>query len=147
MSGIILGQRPQKRNPMPLSEKEIALVFQAQATLIAVLFLLGLYFKNRRSRHVKIMSTAIVWDLLLVGQIEWNRGAVGKAVQFGENTWLLNAHVAAAITTVLLYGAMIYTGRKLLKGQNSLRPLHKKMGLTTLGLRFFVYISSFFIAH
>ncbi|MCY4645247.1 MAG: hypothetical protein OXB88_11575 [Bacteriovoracales bacterium] len=131
---------------MILSEKGIALLFQTQATLIAILFLIGLYFKTHRSRHVKIMSTAIVWDLLLVGQIEWNRGAVGKAVRFEENTWLLNTHVTAAILTVLLYGAMIYTGRKLLKGQNTFRPLHKKMGLSTLGLRLFVYVSSFFIS-
>ena len=94
---------------------------------------------------MKIMSLAIIWDLILVGQIELNRGVVIKAIQFTQNTFLLNIHVSIALLTVLLYGVMIYTGRKLLKGEVSLRPVHRRFGLTTLGFRFFVYITSFFI--
>ena len=91
------------------------------------------------------MALAIFWDILLVAQIELNRGAINKATQLSQNTLLLNIHVAMAILTVLLYGTMIYTGRKLLKGDNSYRTRHKKLGLTTLGLRLMVYATSFFV--
>ena len=91
------------------------------------------------------MSSAIIWDLILVGQIELNRGAIMKAVQFTKNTLLLNVHITMALLTVLLYGIMICTGRRLLRGKKALAPAHRRLGLITLGFRLFVYVTSFLI--
>lgn len=122
-----------------------ALLFQIQSALILLLLYVGVYFKQNRSRHVRIMTSAIAWDILLVLQIELNRGAIAKAVQVVENKWLLNVHVTFAITCVLFYFVMIYTGRKILNFDNSWRPRHKLFGMITLTLRTLTFITSYFI--
>ena len=94
------------------------------------------------------MVSAIIWDVILILQIELTREAVEKAVKVTSNSMLLNIHVALALTSVLFYIAMILSGRKLLKGDQSIRGRHKKMGFTTLILRTLVFITSFFaVAH
>ena len=120
---------------------------QLQSTLIVMLFFLGLLLRRQRNQHIKVMLLAIFWDLILIAQIELSRGAVGKAVQFSRNALLLNIHVALALFTVLLYTIMIYSGYRLFKGKTSLRPMHKRLGFTTFGLRLLVYATSFFVAN
>ena len=93
-----------------LSREGLGAMFQTQSTLIVILLVLGVLCRRQRSRHVRLMSVAIAWDILLVVQIELNRSALAKAAQFMANKLLLNVHVAAAILTVLCYGIMIYTG-------------------------------------
>jgi len=122
-----------------------ALLFQIQSALILLLLFVGVYFKRERIRHVRIMTSAIVWDILLVLQIELSRGAIGKAVQVTQNKWILNLHVTLAVTCVLLYFAMFYTGRRLLQFDNSIRPRHRFLGMSTLTLRILTFITSFFI--
>lgn len=124
---------------------ELTTVFQLQSTLIVILLLVGFALRGQPRKHVKIMSFAIFWDICLVLQIELNRNALNKAAQFFHNFPILNIHVALAILTVLLYGAMIYTGRRLLKGDIPVRPVHKKLGIATLGVRLLVYATSFFV--
>jgi hydrogenase-4 membrane subunit HyfE len=122
-----------------------ALLFQIQSALILLLLFVGVYFKRERIRHVRIMTSAIIWDILLVLQIELNRGAIAKAVQVTENKWILNLHVTLAVSSVIFYFVMIYTGRKLLNFDNSIRPKHKLFGMMTLTLRILTFITSFFI--
>jgi hypothetical protein len=119
-------------------------LFQIQSLTILGLIYLGVYLRAQRVKHVKIMATAITWDILLVLQIELTRGAIGKASKALINPMILNIHVSIAVSCVLLYFAMIYTGRKVLKGDNSIRPLHKKMGITVVVLRTLVFITSFY---
>ena len=90
------------------------------------------------------MSSAIIWDILLILQIELGRGAINKASQAMTNTMMLNIHVSIAVSTVLLYFALIYTGRKFLKGQTSIRPLHRKLGISAVIMRTLTFITSFF---
>jgi hypothetical protein len=59
------------------------------------------------------------------------------------NTLALNIHVTIAISTVVLYAFMVYTGRKLLAGQNEIRPRHKFLGWTTLAMRILTFVTSF----
>ena len=118
-----------------------------QSTLITMLLLLGLLWNKKRTRHITLMSCAIIWDIALIIQIEWNLKAIEKAMQFTKNTFLLNIHVSLAILTVLLYFCMVYTGLRLLKGCSNMRPLHKKLGLTTITLRLLVFATSFFIVN
>ncbi len=93
------------------------------------------------------MISAITWDLLLIIQIELNRGAIAKAAKAANNEALLNIHILIAILTVVFYGIMVYTGRKIIKGELLLRPRHKICGIITLVLRLLTYSTSFFIVH
>ena len=127
-----------------------AVIFQIQSALILFLMHLGVYIilkKRNRTLHAKIMGVVIAWDLLLVLQIELTRGAVAKAMQAPVNPMILNIHVSMAITCVLLYFVMIYSGRKLLKGDKSSLKLHKFSGVVALTLRSLVFFTSFLVVN
>lgn len=122
-------------------------IFQIQNGLILALLYTGVAFRRQRALHVKLMASAIFWDILLILQIELARHAIGKAVQVPTNPALLNFHVAIAVTTVLLYGAMFYSGRQLLQGRADVRPRHKWTGVVTLILRTLTFITSFMVVN
>ncbi len=115
---------------------------QVQSALILLLFFYGASQASDRKRHVKIMSAGMIWDVILILQIELSRGAIAKASQALVNPILLNVHVTFAVTTVLLYGFMIYSGRQLLAGKVS-KNRHKLLGMTTLTLRTLTFATSF----
>lgn len=121
------------------------MIFQIQSALILLLMYWGVYNRRQRSLHVKLMTTAIVWDLILVLQIELTRSAIATASKAMTNPWLMNFHVTIAITSVVLYFGVFYAGRKILKGDNSWRGKHKLMGITTLILRTMVLITSYLV--
>lgn len=123
-----------------------AVLFQAQSALILALMFYGASVAKQRSKHIKIMASAIVWDLLLILQIELTRSAIDKAMKIVENPLALKIHLFFAITTVLLYVVMVVTGRKVNGGKHELRNLHKKFGITTLIFRVMTFITSFFAA-
>lgn len=118
-------------------------LMQSQSFFIVVFMIIGIYYRHNRARHVKIMSFTIIWDILLILQIELSRSAILKASRAIENTMILNIHVAIAITTVIFYGLMIFTGRKLLKNEQGIRSKHKLLGWTTLTLRILTFVTSF----
>ena len=93
---------------------------------------------------MKTMLLAIVWDIILVLQIELSRGAIEKASKVTSNTNILNIHVSLAVSAVVLYVLMILTGKKVLKGNRDILGLHKKLGLLTLLMRTLTFITSFF---
>ena len=121
-----------------------AIIFQIQSFLILSLILVGVYYRSFRAKHVKIMASAITWDLLLILQIQVNRQAIQKAAKAIENPMMLNIHVSIAVLTVLIYFALIYTGRKLLKGQSNIRPKHKLLGWSAVVMRTLTFVTSFF---
>lgn len=116
---------------------------QAQSFCIVLLMIVGIAYRRRRDKHVKIMSAAMIWDVILILQIELSRSAILKASKALTNTTLLNIHVAIAVTTVILYGFMVYTGRALLNGRNEFRQRHKYLGYMTFSLRVLTFITSF----
>ena len=118
-------------------------LMQFQSFSILLLMSAGIIVSRRRQLHVKIMSTAMVWDVILILQIELSRSAILKATHAVTNTLILNIHISIAVSTVVLYGFMIYTGRKLLSGQNQIRPRHKFLGWTTFTMRILTFITSF----
>lgn len=120
-----------------------AWLMQAQSLCILLLMIVGIVFRRRRRIHVKIMSTAMLWDILLILQIELSRSAILKASKAATNAMLLNIHVSIAVTTVILYGFMVFTGRKLLAGDNSIRPRHRFLGYFTFFMRSLTFITSF----
>jgi hypothetical protein len=118
-------------------------LMQGQSLCIVLLITLGIFLRKKRTYHVRIMSTAIIWDILLILQIELSRSAVLKASKALENTMLLNIHVAIAVTTVVLYGFMIKTGLSLLKGKSKMNSKHKLLGWLTISMRILTFITSF----
>ncbi len=119
-----------------------SVIFQIQSFLIVATLLFGVYHRRFKSKHMKIMKFAMAWDLLLVLQIELNRGAINKAAQALTNPLLLNIHVGLAVSTVLLYIPVFILGMKLSNGQESVRKPHKFLALTALTLRILTLITS-----
>ena len=90
------------------------------------------------------MITVLTWDILLILQIELTRGAVEKASKAMKNPMLLNIHVALAVSSVIFYFLLIFTGRKLLRGDQSIRARHRVFGWTAFVLRSLTLITSFY---
>lgn len=118
-------------------------LMQFQSLCIVLLMIAGIVFHRRRALHVKLMSFAMVWDVLLILQIELSRSAILKASKALSNSMALNIHVSIAVSTVIFYVFMIYTGRKLLAGNNGIRKRHKILGYSTFMLRILTFITSF----
>lgn len=118
------------------------IIFQIQSILIVSLMLYGVYHRKTRYKHIKIMKTAIIWDLLLVAQIELTRSAILKASKVTENPQILNIHVSLAVSTVLLYAVVFITGKKLRDGNEGIRKIHKPIGILTLTTRIATLITS-----
>ncbi|MBC7537588.1 MAG: hypothetical protein H7281_02110 [Bacteriovorax sp.] len=121
-----------------------AVVFQIQSFLVYALMVFGISKRKKRRIHVPTMITVLTWDVLLILQIELNRGAVEKAVKALINPIILNIHVSLAVSCVVFYVLLIYTGRKLLKGDNTYRLRHRIFGWTAFTLRTLTLITSFF---
>jgi hypothetical protein len=120
-----------------------ALLMQVQSFCILSLMLLGIYKRRQRQLHVKIMSFAMIWDIILILQVELSRSAILKASNAVTNPMILNIHVSIAVSTVILYGFMVYTGRALLSGRNEIRSKHRILGYSTLLMRILTFVTSF----
>jgi hypothetical protein len=118
-------------------------LMQGQSLCIVLLLTVGIFFRRRRKLHVKIMSVAIIWDLIIILQVELSRSAILKASKALSNTLMLNIHVTIAVSSVILYGFMVYTGRRLLKGDNQIRNRHRMLGWTTYVMRILTFVTSF----
>lgn len=120
-------------------------LFQIQSAIIVVILFYGLSKRKDRNKHPQIMQLAIVWDLILVAQIELNRGAIMRASKAMTNPMILNIHVSLAVTTVVFYSVMYFTGKKLLAGDMTKRVMHKYFGIINMSLRLLTLITSFMI--
>lgn len=118
-------------------------LMQLQSFCIVLLMITGIVVHRKRSLHVKLMSFAMVWDVLLILQVELSRSAILKASKAMTNSLALNVHVTIAVTTVVMYGFMVASGRKLLAGDAGLRQRHKTLGYSTFILRVLTFVTSF----
>lgn len=121
-----------------------AFVFQIQSILIYSMMIYGIMKRRNRKVHVPVMSAVLIWDVLLILQIELGREAVEKASKAVINPMLLNIHVTFAVLSVVFYVLLVFTGRKLLKGDHSMRPRHRVFGWTAFTLRTLTLVTSFF---
>ncbi len=119
-------------------------LMQSQSLIVVILMIAGIVVHRRRSLHVKIMSSVIIWDIILILQVELGRKAIMKASRALTNPALLNIHVSIAVSTVLLYVVMIMTGRKVLAGNSDILPHHRRIGYITLVMRILTFATSFF---
>lgn len=121
-----------------------ALIFQIQSIIIYSLMVYGITKRKNRKIHVPVMSAVLILDVILILQIELGRSAIGKASKAVTNPMLLNVHVTFAVLSVVFYVLLVYTGRKLLRGDNSIKPRHRLFGWTAFVLRSLTLITSFF---
>ena len=121
-----------------------ALVFQIQSIIIYSLMIYGITKRKNRKIHVPVMSAVLILDVILILQIELGRSAVEKAAKAVTNSMLLNVHVTFAVLSVVFYVLLVFTGRKLLRGENSIRARHRLFGWTAFALRTLTLITSFF---
>ncbi len=121
-----------------------AVVFQIQSILIYSLMVFGITQRKNKKIHVPTMATVLIWDVILILQIELSRGAVEKASQAVVNSMILNIHVAFAVSSVVCYVLLVITGRKLLAGNNQIRAKHRIFGWTAFVLRTLTLATSFF---
>lgn len=124
----------------------LTVLFQIQSALILALMIFGVTKRRVRKVHVRTMLTAIVWDILLVLQIELSRSAIDTASKGLTNPTPLLIHLFFALSSVLLYFVMIWSGNKILQGDNSRRGLHGILGWITLTFRTLTLITSFWAA-
>lgn len=121
-----------------------AVVFQIQSILIYSLMVFGITQRKNKKIHVPTMTTVLLWDVLLILQIELSRGAVEKASEAIVNPMILNIHVAFAISSVVFYVLLAITGRKLLAGNEAIRARHRLFGWSAFILRTLTLATSFF---
>ena len=107
--------------------------------------LYGVSQRKIKFKHMRIMKIVIAWDLLLVAQIELTRQAINTASNAMSNPALLNFHIFLAVSTVLLYFCLLYTGTKLSRGDESIRKWHKPLGATTVVFRLSTLVTSLII--
>jgi len=111
---------------------------------MAILFT-GVYYRKIKTKHIKLMGTGIIWDLILILQIELTRHAINTASKALTNPMILNIHVSFSVLTVLLYFTIIPTGLSLKKGNENIRKTHRFLGVTTLTSRTLVFITSIMV--
>ncbi len=116
---------------------------QLQSFCILLLMVLGIIVRRRRKAHVRIMTVAMMWDVILILQIELSRSAILTATKALSNALILNIHISIAVSTVILYGFMIYTGKKMLAGEVRIRSKHRILGYSTFFMRVLTFITSF----
>ncbi len=104
----------------------------------------GIMKRKKRKIHVPVMSAVLILDVLLILQIELGRSAVEKAAKIIVNPIILNVHVTFAILSVVCYVLLVITGRKLLKGDYTIRPRHRLFGWTAFTLRTLTLLTSFY---
>ncbi len=121
-----------------------AVVFQIQSVIIYTLMIFGIIKRKNRKIHVPIMASVIIWDIILILQIELTRNAIAKASKAMINPLLLNIHVSFAVSSVVFYLLLIFTGRKLLKGEHTIKSKHRLFGWCAFLLRSLTLITSFF---
>lgn len=120
-----------------------AWLMQSQSLCIVLLMLAGILVRRNRKLHVRVMSLAMIWDVLLILQIELSRSAILKASKAVDNAMMLNIHVSIAVSTVILYGFMVYSGRALLAGKTEFRHKHRILGYSTFLMRILTFVTSF----
>ena len=87
----------------------VSVLFHLQSFCILCVLGIGVVLRRRRRWHVPLMASAMIWDIILILQIELFRDALLKASRFLENPWLLNVHISLAVSTLVFYGASVYT--------------------------------------
>lgn len=119
--------------------------FVLVSLIVSTMVLAGVYYgvsqrKNRR-RHVKVMVTCGIVDILLVLAIVIVRKALPKAME--ADTDILRVHLMFSVPALLLWFSAFISGAKRLKGQWV--GFHRFNAIAFLIARTGNWVTSFFV--
>ncbi|HEY9686852.1 MAG TPA: hypothetical protein V6C52_07765 [Coleofasciculaceae cyanobacterium] len=118
------------------------------STLVLIIIVVGLKYRRRPKIHVPCMSLAFALDVALLLYVEWSAHAINTfAKEFTQPTHggLLFFHVAVSLLMVILYIALILSGKQMLNGDRTRLTLHRNMAGIFLICRLANYITSFMV--
>jgi uncharacterized membrane protein YozB (DUF420 family) len=104
---------------------------------------LGLFRRHDRKIHPKIMKAAFVVDISLVLYLELTRGAINRASQLASQ--LLTFHVSVAVLTILLNVVLLWSGWRILQGEDQRQGFHRKLALFFVLARITTFLTAFLI--
>lgn len=111
--------------------------------LVLVLLAVGLARRRDRRTHPWIMRVAFALDLGLVGFLELTRGAVERASEFASG--LLAFHVLVAVLALVTNVYLLYSGTKILAGEDQRQPRHRQVAWVFVVLRLTTFVTAFAI--
>lgn len=115
-------------------------VLFAAATYLAML--VAFYFARLRAFHITVMSSVMVFDVAMPFYLYMNKNWYRRLIQEGELTsYLLWTHFLLLITLFIIYVLQIQAGRRLLRGDGSIRADHRAQGKALLLVRALVIIT------
>ena len=114
------------------------------STLVVALIAGGVLTRATPAVHMRFMTAAFAIDLALVLYIEATRHAVARVV--GPAGALLWFHAAVSTSVLLLYGAQLTLGRRMLAGRTSAKGVHAALGLTFCLFRLTNYATAFMVS-
>ena len=128
-------------------------------TLVTLLIFYGLAKRREAEKHMKIMVTCFVLDVINVVVVELGArlrdkedgeyqgaGAVeeGLSSLLESSNWMLNFHVLVSTLAIVGYVVAVITGRKLFK-QGTCRKAHKINAGIFLVTRMSSFVTSFLV--
>ncbi len=119
------------------------MVFPLLSSFAIILLGLGLFLRREPALHIPLMLSAFGLDLGMVLWLEFNRAAV-EQVAAGV-TGLLAFHVIVSTLVMVLYIALIWSGRRLWLGHPASRKLHRILAVTFIIGRLINYVTAFFV--
>ena len=119
-----------------------SVIFQTQSVIILLLIYFGVFIRKNRNLHPKVMTMAIIWDFILVLQIELTRSAIKKTIDVSTHSTMLNIHLFFAISTAVIFLVLLYSGSKLKKGEMHFRKKHITLGAIAVIFRTATLVTS-----
>lgn len=114
------------------------------STISFALLIAGVLLRRRVHLHVPMLLTAFALDVGLLVFLQLTRNAI-QTVLNQPNPPILYFHVACSVSMLLGWTIMIFLGWKLLRGNESIRPVHRTGAAIFLLLRVANYTTSFLI--
>jgi D-alanyl-lipoteichoic acid acyltransferase DltB (MBOAT superfamily) len=118
--------------------------YMTLASLSYFLMVAGFLCRKERVNHFRLMSTAMILDLVLVAVLELQRSAVETAVR-KPLTPPQGVHVVCSLAAVLLYVPIAVLGWRNFHGKRSpiIGKIHRRLGILTFTFRTLGYIFMF----
>jgi hypothetical protein len=120
--------------------------FDVTNVAIFAVILLGVAWRRRRARHVAIMRSCFVADLLMVLVIELQRGAVQQTIEQAQtlSKGLLSFHIAVSVAALVMWIVQLKSGSRILHG-GPLGPGHRRGAALFLFFRFTNVVTAFMV--
>lgn len=112
-----------------------------------LLVVLGLWYRRTPEKHVPLMATAFLIDLLLLVRVELAYHALENVVSgsSGINPSLFWTHIIVSTLTGILYCVLIGSGVRLYRGRKQSRKLHFRAAKLFCILKLLNVLTSFMI--